>query len=232
MPECRCGFPFVWAGFDKLWRIPSAQQYGAKCACCVSIRTCQMVKKCQYRQERSEDILYRVRELGPTNHVKGMLWFNGSCWCCVNSKSLFACQNTDVDFPFVWAGFDKLWRIPSVQQYSAKCACCVSKRTCQMVKKCQYRQERSEDVLYRVRELGPTNHVKGMLCFNGSCWCCVNSKSLFACQNADVDFRSFGLALTMLWRIPSAQQYGAKCACVSKRTWSRNVNTVVSELGS
>ena len=56
MPECRCGFPFVWAGFDKLWRIPSAQQYGAKCACCVSKRTCQVVKKCQYRQERSEDV--------------------------------------------------------------------------------------------------------------------------------------------------------------------------------
>ena len=56
MPECRCGFPFVWAGFDKLWRIPSAQQYGAKCACCVSKRTCQVVKKCQYRQERSENV--------------------------------------------------------------------------------------------------------------------------------------------------------------------------------
>ena len=60
--------------------------------------------------------------------------------------------------------------------------------------------------------------MKGMLCFNGSCWCCVNSKSLFACQNADVDFRSFELALT------SSDEFllrsnGAKCACcVSKTT--------------
>ena len=37
--------------------------------------------------------MYRIRELEGTNHVKGMLLFNGSCWCCVNSKNLFACQN-------------------------------------------------------------------------------------------------------------------------------------------
>ena len=66
--------------------------------------------------------------------------------------------------------------------------------------------------------------MKGMFCFHASCWCCDNCKSLFACQNADVDFRSFELALTSSDEfLPRSN--GAKCACcVSKNNMSGGEN--------
>ena len=190
MPQCRCGFPFVWAG------LTSSDEFLPRSNMVQSVHVAFQKEHVRWSRNvntvKRGQKMYRVRELGRTNHVKGMLCFNGSCWCCVNSKSLFACHNADVDFRSfglaLTSSDEFLPRSNMVQSVHVA------------FQKEHVRWSRNVNTvkrgqqMYRVRELGRTNHVKGMLCFNGSCWCCVNSKSLFACHNADVDFRSFVLA--------------------------------------
>ena len=133
-----------------------------------------------YRQERSEDVLYRVRELGPTNHVKGNALLQ---WIL-----LVLCQQQE------FACFRMMWiqsfglALTSSDEFLPRSNMVQSVHVA--FQKEHVRWSRNVNTvkrgqkMYRVRELGPTNHVKGMLWFNGSCWCCVNSKILFACQNA------------------------------------------------
>ena len=140
-----------------------------------------------------------------------VLWdYNGLSWACVEmvlaASTLcedhviqsMACQNAWCGFRSFGLALHKLWRIPSaghlLKVFSSAMFRCI-----------QLRMPVAWDVA--TGAVGLYRLILGM-CWNGLCCIYFVGKDhmiqSMACQNAWCGFRSFGLALHKLWRIPSA----------------------------
>ena len=112
MPQCRCGFPFVWVGTHKLRRIPSTRQPLDVFSLDELDENVQHEERV-YRAKMSHFNLFYLVPITSPFAEHALL---ESCWCCLNSKITRGMPQCRCGFPFVWVGTHKLRRIPSTRQ--------------------------------------------------------------------------------------------------------------------
>ena len=116
MPQCRCGFPFVWVGTHKLRRIPSTRQPLDVFSLDELDESVQHEERV-YRAKMSHFNLFYLVPITSPFAEHALL---ESCWCCLNSKITRGMPQCRCGFPFVLVGTHKLRRIPSTWQKQSR----------------------------------------------------------------------------------------------------------------